>query len=264
MKMNAGVWIGLAGGLIGIIVAVVSVLAVGGPSGFYIAAGIIVVFGGMMLLFYKLFFGPMINASRLMKTGLSGKATIREVHDTGVTINNNPQVKLVLDVKNQFGQTYSTSIRTLVSRIQSNLYQPGMLVPVKIDPNNEKNVIIDHSGSTQKTNTQQKFASAISMPQADAVKEELMKMQQEGDMLRITGRSARAIVKKYTWLAVYVNGNNPYAEMELEVLPDDAPAFQCTTKGAISEQSIAKYQPGQEIYVKYDPMDKTKVALDHS
>lgn len=264
MKMNAGTWIGLAGGLIGIIVAVGAVLATGGSSGIYIAGGIIVVFGGMMLLFYKLFFGPMINRSRLMKTGTPGKATIREVHDTGVTINNNPQVKLILDVKNQFGQTYSTTIRTLVSRIQPNLYQPGMVVPVKIDPNNEKNVIIDFSDATQQSHAQQKFSSVMSMPQADAVKEELMKLQQEGDMLRLTGRSARAIIKKYTWLGVYVNGNNPYAELELEVLPDDAPAFQCKAKGAISEQSVAKYQPGQEVFVKYDANDKTKVALDHS
>jgi len=264
MKMNAGAWIGLAGGLIGIIVAIGAVLATGGSSGIYIAGGIVVVFGGMMFLFYKLFFGPMINASRLMKTGLPGKATITEVHDTGVTINNNPQVKLVLDVKNQFGQTYSTTIRTLVSRIQPNLYQPGMVVPVKIDPKDEKNVIIDFSAGAEQTSAKQKFASAISMPQADAVKDELMKLQQEGDMLRITGRSARAIIKKYTWLGVYVNGNNPYAELELEVLPDDAPAFKATAKGAISEQSVAKYQPGQEVFVKYDALDKTKVALDHS
>jgi hypothetical protein len=264
MKMNAGVWIGLAGGLIGIIVAVGSVLAVGGSSGIYIAGGIIAVFGGMMLLFYKLFFGPMINASRLAKTGIPGKATIKEVRDTGVTINNSPQVKLVLDVKNQFGQIYSTTIRTLVSRLQPNLYQPGMVVPVKIDPKNENNVIIDFSAAPQQTAMQQKTFSSVNMPQADAVKDELMKLQQDGDMLRLTGRSARAIVKKYTWLGVYVNGNNPYAEMELEVLPDDGPAFQCTAKGAIGEQSVAKYQPGQEVYVKYDPADKTKVALDHS
>lgn len=264
MKMNAGAWIGLAGGLLGIIIAVGAVLATGGSSGIYIAGGIIVVFGGMMFLFYKLFFGPMINANRLMKTGLSGKATIREVDDTGVTINNNPQVKLVLDVKNQFGQLYSTTIRTLVSRIQPNLYQPGMVVPVKIDPNNEKNVIIDFSAGAKQSNTKQKFASAMNMPRAEEMKDELMKLQQEGDMLGISGRSARAIIKKYTWLGVYVNGNNPYAEMELEVLPDDAPAFTATAKGAISEQSVAKYQPGQEIFVRYDPMDKTKVALDHS
>jgi len=262
--MNAGAWIGMAGGLIGVIVAVGAVLATGGSEGIYIAGGIIVVFGGMMLLFYKLFFGPMINASRLMKTGIPGKATIREVRDTGVTINNNPQVKLVLDVKNQFGQVYSTTIRTLVSRIQPNLYQPGMVVPVKIDPKNEKNVIIDLSAATQQTGTPQRNISAFNTPNEAVVKDELMKLQTEGDMLRITGRSARAIIKKYTWLGVYVNGNNPYAEMELEVLPEDGPSFQCTAKGAIAEQSVAKYQPGQEIYVKYDPLDKTKVTLDHS
>ena len=265
--MNAGAWIGLAGGLIGVIVAVGAVLATGGSSGLYIAGGIIVVFGGMMFLFYKLFFGPMINASRLMKTGLPGKATIREVRDTGVTINNNPQVKLVLDVKNSFGQTYSTTIRTLVSRIQPNLYQPGMVVPVKIDPKNENNVIIDFSGGTQQQTSSSSFNAASSLntsSQATAVKDELMKLQQEGDMLRLTGRSARAIIKKYTWLGVYVNGNNPYSELELEVLPDDGPAFQASAKGAISEQSVSKYQPGQEIFVKYDALDKTKVTLDHS
>ncbi|MEY3763189.1 MAG: polymerase subunit alpha [Pseudomonadota bacterium] len=44
----------------------------------------------------------MINANRLQKTGLPGTARILEVRDTGVTINNNPQVKLMLEVKNPF------------------------------------------------------------------------------------------------------------------------------------------------------------------
>lgn len=136
--MNAGAWIGMIGGLVGISVAIAAVLATGGPTGIYIAAGIVLVFGGMMFLFYKILFAPMLLASRLRKTGIRGKATIREVHDTGVTVNNSPQVKLVLDVKNMYGQSYTTTLRTLVSRIQPNLYQPGMVVPVLIDPNDEK------------------------------------------------------------------------------------------------------------------------------
>ncbi len=258
--MNAGTWIGLAGGLIGIIVAIVSALTVGGSFGIYIVAGILIVFGGMFFLFYKLFFQQMILASRLQKTGLPGKATIKEVHDTGVTINYSPQVRLVLDVKNSFGQIYTTSVKTLVSRIQPNMYQPGMVVPVKIDPKNEKNVIIDFSGSGVQQTTQPAYNTA----QVNSIKDELMKLQQDGDTIRLTGRSARAVVKKYTWLGVNVNGNNPYAELEIEVMPDDAPAFQSKVKGAISEQSVGKYQPGQEIFVKYDPDDKDKVTLDHS
>ncbi len=259
MKMNAGVWIGLAGGLIGIIVAIVSVLMVGGPSGTYIAMGIVLVFGGMFYLFYKLLFAPMILASRLQKTGLPGKALIKEVHDTGVTVNNSPQVKLVLEVKGSLGQKYSTTLRTLVSRLQPQLYQPGMTVPVLIDPKNENNVVIDFSSGPAHAVT-----PAFGNIQNDSLKEELMKLQQDGDAIRLTGKPARAIVKKYTWLGVNVNGNNPYAELELEVLPDDGPAFAAKVKGAISNQSVPKYQPGEEIFVKYDVYDKSKVTMDHS
>jgi hypothetical protein len=199
----------------------------------------------------------MLLAGRLAKTGSPGKAVIKEVHDTGVTINNGPQVKLVLEVKNNLGQVYHTTIRTLVSRLQPNLYQPGMAVPVLIDPKNENNVVIDFSG-------QHTGSSFSNHAQVDSLKSELEGLQQSSDAIRSTGRSARAIVKSYQWLGVNVNGNNPYAELKVEVLPDDAPAFAGTVKGVVHEQSIGKFQPGQEIYVKYDPYDVTKVTIDHS
>jgi hypothetical protein len=265
MKMNAGAWIGLAGGLIGVIVAIASVLMTTGSSGPYIALGIALIFGGMMYLFYKVLFAPMMLASRLKKEGIPGKALIKEVHDTGVTVNNSPQVKLLLEVKNSFGQKYTTTLRTLVSRLQPQLYQAGMTVPVLIDPKDENKMVIDFSDSIQQNVTAQSATTNFSTTaQIEALKDELMKMQNDGDAIRLTGKSARAIVKKYTWLGVNVNGNNPYAELEIEVLPDDGPAFAAKIKGAISEQSVPKYQPGEEIFVKYDSYDKSKVTIDHS
>ena len=150
MKSNWGVWIGLVGGGIGLLAGIIAVLATAGQTGIYITLGILAFIGGMGFLFYKLIFGPMLNASRLQKVGLPGKAVIMEVHDTGVTVNNNPQVKLILEVKNNFGQKYTTICRTLVSRLQPWIFQPGMEVAVKIDPKNEKNVIIDLSNNTSK------------------------------------------------------------------------------------------------------------------
>jgi hypothetical protein len=261
MKMNAGAWIGVIGGLIGLVIGIGSVLVNGGPSGVYIAAGILLIFGGMFFLFYKLFFGPMILASRLRKTGLPGKALIKEVQDTGVTINNSPQVKLVLEVKSSLGQVYTTTIRTLVSRLQPHLYQAGMTVPILIDPKNENNVIIDFSGGAV---AKQRTTSVLGSQQESVLKDQLMKEQQEGDAIRLTGVSARAIVKKFTPLGLNINGNNPYVEMEIEVLPADAPAFTAKVKGAISEQSVSKYQPGEEIFVKYDNYNHSKVVIDYS
>jgi hypothetical protein len=257
MKMNAGAWIGIIGGIIGLLVGIGAVLATSGSI--YIAAGMLIVFGGMFYLFYRLFFKPMINTSRLQKTGIAGKAKILEVHDTGVTINNNPQVKLIVEVKNSFGQRYNATIRTLVSRINPFAYQPGMEIPVKIDPKNEQNVVLDFTGQQQSSSS-----PAIVAQNQDGLKAELEQLQKDNDAISLSGTSARAIVKKYTFLGAYVNGNNPYVELEMEVLPENIPAFSGKARGVVAEASLPKYQPGSLIFVKYDPYDNSKLVVDHS
>ncbi len=258
MKMNAGIWIGIIGGIVGLLVGVGAVVSTGGSMGIYMGMGMLALFGGMFYLFYRLFFKPMINASRLQKTGLPGKARILEVKDTGITINNNPQVKLTLEVKNNFGQKYTTQCRVLVSRINPNAYMPGMELPVKIDPKNEMNVVIDFSGGNQ---------SASTIPvhtNPDAMKAELEQMQKDNEAILVSGKPAKAIIKKVTLLGVNVNGNNPYVELELEVLPDIMPAFPGKAKGVIAETSLPKYQPGCTVFVKYDLYDNSKVVVVHS
>jgi citrate lyase gamma subunit len=259
MKMNTGAWIGIIGGAIGFLAAIAAVIVTTGSAGIYITVGMLALFGGMGYLFYKLFFGPMINANRLQKTGLTGTAKILEVKDTGVTINNNPQVKLTVEIKNSFGQRYTTAIKTLVSRINPFVYQPGMEVPVKIDPKNEQNVVIDYTRQQQSQPT-----TSFSQPDADVVKAELEQMQKEHEAISLSGRPAKAIIKKYTWLGINVNGNNPYAELEVQVIPESSPSFSGKTRGVIAASSVNKYQPGCEIFVKYDYYDNSKIAIAHS
>ncbi|MFZ9388149.1 MAG: hypothetical protein ACO25B_09730 [Chitinophagaceae bacterium] len=258
MKLNAGAWIGIIGGIIGLLVGIGAVVMTTGSMGIYLAGGMLLLFGGVFYLMYRVFFRPMINASRLQKTGLPGTARILEVKDTGVTINNNPQVKLILEVRNSYGQKYQAETRVIVSRINPGAYAPGMEVPVKIDPENEQNVVLDFSRPATPPR------SAGSTPDTEKLKADLEKMQQENNALAGTGIPARAIIRKYTWLGAYVNGNNPFAELELEVLPDNAPAFSSKARGVIAEASLAKYQPGQVIFVKYDRYDNSRCVIDHS
>lgn len=259
LKMTTGTWIAIIGAVIGILAAIIAVIATTGSMGIYITVAVILFLGGMFFLFYKLFFGPLINAARLQKTGLPGTARILEVKDTGVTINNNPQVKLILEVKTNLGQKYEAKCRVLVSRLNPNAYSPGMEVPVKIDPKNEQNVVIDFTGNAA-TNP----AAGFLQPNKEALKAELEKMQEENNALSASGRPARAIIKKYTWLGVNVNGNNPYVELDLEVLPENMSSFSGKTRAVIAQASVNKYQPGSEIFVKYDLYDNSKVVIDHS
>ena len=260
MKMNAGAWIWIICGIIGLVVGIGAVVATGGKSGIGIGLAMLAVFGGMFYIFYRIFFKPMINTARLQKTGLPGKATIVEVRDTGVTINNSPQVKLMLEVKNSFGQKYNAQCRVLVSRINPNMFIPGMEVPVLIDPKNEQNVVIDYRAGNQSAAA----ASILAHPDKTAWEAELVQFQKDNDAILLSGKPARAIIKKYTWLGAYINGNNPFAELELEVLPENGPAFSGKARGAFSEASLPKYQPGCGIFVKYDLYDNSKVAIDHS
>ena len=260
MKMNAGIWIGIVGGIVGMLIAIGAVMATVGPEAPWIILGMLLLFGGSFFLIYKLVVGPALNARRLMKTGLPGRATIKEVRDTGVTINNSPQVKLILEVKNNLGQTYEVSIRTLVSRINPGLYRPGMQVPVKIDPANEKNVVIDTSqqSGAVPVDTQ----TGTTPVNEAALRAELEQLQQNNDSITLSGRPARAIVRKYHWLGAYVNGANPYVELELEVLPEHSSSFTASTRAVIHEAAVSKYQPGQEVFVKYDFYDNSKVVID--
>lgn len=258
MKMNVGIWIGIIGGIVGLLVGVGAVVSTGGSSGIYMGLGMFAIFGAMFYIFYRIFFKPMINNSRLQKTGLPGKGRILEVKDTGVTINNNPQVKLILEVKNSLGQKYTAECRVLVSRINPGAYSPGMELPVKIDPNNEMNVVPDVSGTTASGST------LAATPNPEFMKAELEQMQKDNDAIMLSGKPARAIIKKMTPLGVQVNGNNPYVQLDLEVLPDHSPAFSGTAKAVIAENSIHKYQAGSTVFVKYDLYDNSKVVVDHS
>jgi hypothetical protein len=136
------------------------------------------------------------------------------------------------------------------------------LCPAWIDPKNEQNVVIDYRAGNQ--NQSAADASLLAHPDKAVWEAELVQLQKDNDAILLSGRPARAIIKKYIWLGAYINGNNPYAELELEVLPENAASFPGKARGAFSEASLPKYQPGCEIFVKYDLYDNSKVAIDHS
>ncbi len=135
--------IGILGGVAGVIIAVRAVLKTGGPNSTYIAIALVLVFGGMGYFLYKFLWQPKFNTRRLQLEGIPGKAKILEVHETNITVNQNPQFRLLMEIKNSDGQVYTTSCKTVVSRLRTIYFQPGKEVNIKIDPKNEKNVIVD-------------------------------------------------------------------------------------------------------------------------
>lgn len=258
--------------------AIISVSSLVLGLGIFIAVSIasdiepleILLFSGIFLvvfifIIYPMIVKPVLLENRLKKAGKKATAKIIKIQDTGTTINDNPQVKLTVEVTPEYGTPFTTVFKQVISRLEVHLFKPGVLLNVLVDPKDQKKIILDTSGESKAggdVNTVP-VGPWTGIDKAE-VERRLKDIDEKSKKILADGISARAIVKKYTFLGVYVNGENPLAELELEVLPDDKPAFSVTTQGVIAATSVDKYQPGEEIFIKYDSYNFKKVALDHS
>jgi hypothetical protein len=84
------------------------------------------------------------EAKRLQETGESATARVLEIWDMGMTVNDDPVIGLRVEVSREDGSVYTATIaKSLVSRVHIPQFQPGATVPVRIDPQNAANVVLD-------------------------------------------------------------------------------------------------------------------------
>ena len=80
--------------------------------------------------------------------------------------------------------------------------------------------------------------------------------------LQQTGLPAPATILRIWDTGITLN-NDPVIGMEVEVRPKEGDPFRATIpKSVISRIAIPQFQPGKEIAVRYDPQDRSLVALD--
>lgn len=132
---NIGAIIGLLGFIIGAVVAIAAAPIVGS----ILVSFFIIIFG---LAFGIPYFR---NRKReiLLKTGRSANGRIIEVWDTGVTINNQPQIGLKIEVKPELGAPFISECVLIISRLQTSYYREGVNCIVRYNPDNTKTVAIE-------------------------------------------------------------------------------------------------------------------------
>ena len=84
------------------------------------------------------------DAKALQKGGERADAVVVQIWDTGITMNNDPVVGLLVEVHPADRPTYETKIpKSLISRVHLPQFQPGSRVAVRIDPANPNHVALD-------------------------------------------------------------------------------------------------------------------------
>jgi hypothetical protein len=81
----------------------------------------------------------------VFKFGITAKAKIIDITDTGRRYNSNPIVEIKLSVTDNAGHEYPAEVTMPVSPVRLVKYQPGYVVSVKYDPKSPDRVAIDGS-----------------------------------------------------------------------------------------------------------------------
>ena len=95
----------------------------------------------VVLVWVRTFMRNMTGAN--LKDGTPAQATILRIWDTGTTINDNPVVGFLLEVRPQNLPAYQAESKSMIPRLSISQFQPGAIIPVKIDPQNQARVALD-------------------------------------------------------------------------------------------------------------------------
>jgi hypothetical protein len=82
------------------------------------------------------------KAQHLMANGRVGSAVITDVRQTGMFVNENPQVEMDLQVNVEGLPSYTATHRQVIAQIAIPQFQPGATVPVRVDPEDPTSLLI--------------------------------------------------------------------------------------------------------------------------
>jgi len=93
---------------------------------------------GSIFLIIGIALGPGLykdwQQKKVLESGIEAPATIVDIVDTGNRYNDNPEVRIILEVEPEGGEPYTAEQNTVMSPVDLVKFKPGQSVRVKYDP----------------------------------------------------------------------------------------------------------------------------------
>jgi hypothetical protein len=193
--------------------------------------------------------------SRILETGKRASGVITAIRQTGMYINEQPQVEFSVRVEPVGEPPFDTTFKRIVSLLEIPNIQPGTRVELAYDPADRSKAAFAPDDPT-----------TPSVSARDQLKEQALLVDQlkTNDRLNEVGLQASAIVLEFVDRNIFVNGDNKAADLRVKVLPPGGDPFDSVIHGVFTPEGLFKYQAGKEIPVKYDPADFSAVSIDYA
>ncbi|WP_067824060.1 hypothetical protein [Nocardia inohanensis] len=189
-----------------------------------------------------------LNSSEF-RDGLLGIGTVREVGQTGVSVNDQPQVRIELQVEAADGKTFTSHAKMIVPLTQLALLRPGVVLPVRYLPGRTDRVEVDLSGDA---------AAAQEVMNASMIRKGFT-TEAKLDIGR-RGIPAQAVVSALSVPGEIRDGHSRL-DLTLVVTRPDGSTFETRTEKFLPPNSVPLVQVGRVVQVRYLPGNEREVVL---
>ena len=192
------------------------------------------------------------QAMELRASGVLAEATILKIWDTGMTVNHDPVVGFLLEVRPPEQEAYQAETKLLVSRLSISQFQPGAVVTVRYDPRMPARVSLDLGA----------LAAASAPLPALTPPPRAADVESEKQRLLATGVEGSATILRSQALGLFDADGRPVYDLLLSVeVPGHAPVHGPTRVGVTAEREHW-FKVGQRLPIKADASQPSHFAVD--
>lgn len=187
--------------------------------------------------------------SAAFRDALVGVGTVTGVRQTGMTVNDQPQVRIDFSVEGADGRTFASHAKMIVPLTELALLQPGVVLPVRYRPDRTDKVEVDRSGDRAAAQA----AYNESMIRKGVTTKAKLDIAQRGV-------AAKAVVQALNVAGEIRDGNSKIA-LDLTVTRPDGSTFPTRVEKYVPPRGVQYVQIGRVVDVRYLPADERDVVL---
>jgi hypothetical protein len=220
--------------------------------GFVLTAAILGVVGVLLLLWGRKWQRGYAEAQRIKAQGVPGQATIVGMRQTGVHVNEQPQVELQLQVQDQMYGSRQVTLKEYVPLMMLGTLSSGRPLPVKVDPSNPNNVVIEWESAMGGGMQMPTAPPPLSGAESDREKERILADGVPGTA-RILASTATGQVD---------DRGRPIHHMTLQIEIQGRPPMTGPALAGVPPERADQLEAGDTVPVKADPDNPASIAID--
>ncbi|ONI76098.1 hypothetical protein ALI144C_35975 [Actinosynnema sp. ALI-1.44] len=176
-----------------------------------------------------------------------GMGTVVAVSRTGLSVNDQPQVDIQLDVDTPNGMSFRGTARQIIDMTELMAVRPGAVLPVRYLPDGQVTLAIDAAQDEL-----QAALNRVQMAKGHITPKQLY--------IAETGIDAKAVVLSMAPTGEIRDGRT-IVSLTLRVTRPDRSMFDLTQQKSVPPSAVPHLQPGSAVSVKYLPHDESEVTI---